>query len=296
MQHLHKYKPHTPWSQWHQSWALKLSLQREGKGRLFQRRWWCHERKNDGVHEPVCRHHVVQQDHKKSHAAAFRSQIMARLAQPGYPGQRMWCPGSQDSLKIWWWQTSHVFSCDVDTSRPVVFMCLCLWRDSSVKANLHRSVLEQHLMFFAEHHNKERRWKQERKDRTKPSCQQTFFFFFTAGLINRSDLQSGCNDRSNLLQHRKLNPAAFGGFSSLWMKEQPLCPKTNNRNEKTHRPDQDLYWYPVSSVMELQHAEMLYVRIKKSEKVLSKRLDFFKYFFTAQQAVTELETLVNTRS
>lgn len=52
MQHFHKYKPHTP------------ILSHQAQPAMRAKKESLPE--NDGVHEPVCRHHVVQQERKKS--------------------------------------------------------------------------------------------------------------------------------------------------------------------------------------------------------------------------------------
>lgn len=179
------------------------------------------------------------------------------LAQTGYPGQRMWCP--------------------VHTWTPPGRLCLCVcvcggtpaWRQASIDlcwSNTWCSLLNTTT----------RRGGENKKGTTEQNLLHVSrLSFFTAGLINRSDLQSDLQRQVKPASAQEIESCSFREFSSLWMKEWPLHPKTNNRNEKTHMSHQDLYWYPVSSVMELQHAEILYVRIKKSEKILSKGLDFF---------------------
>lgn len=68
-----------------------------------------------------------------------------------YPGQSedmvSWSTGLQEDLL----RTNWIV---VVFSLPG-WLCLCLWKDPSVEGKLHLSVQEQHLMFFAEHHNNE---------------------------------------------------------------------------------------------------------------------------------------------
>lgn len=59
---------------------------------------------------------------------------------------------------------------------PPGWLCLCV-RVRGGKANLHRPVLEQHLMFFAEHQSPREEVKTRKKQDRKASSMSADFYF-----------------------------------------------------------------------------------------------------------------------